>query len=1036
MSGRSGIISRMTLRGRLLWMVLAVLLPTAGLFVWIVVSTYEREVESGHERLRETTRALSLVIDRELDKRAAVARTLAASPTISAGDLRAFYDQAKAAVGSGEWVVLVENADQVLNTSVPFGTPLPRRTWTPDRPLAQGDRTEVSNLRIGPVTGKPVLAVFSGVGNVVPPRYNVGVVFSPAALQTIISDQRVPPGWIADVLDREHQVVARTPNPSRWVGSRVPADLVRAIDAAREGFIESTSLDGVPALAFYSRSPGHGWTFVIGLPEELLAGAARRAAWQAASAALVLAAFAVALAMWAGGRISRPIVALEKAARQLERDEVPDIEPTGLAEADAVGQALRRAGMQAALDLTERQQALDELRRAEESQRLLVRLNDAVRGLRDPAQVQWEVVSRVGQHFHVSRCTYGDIADDGNTLTVHRDYVDGVRSIAGQHELARFGVDIIEALRRGQTLLIADTHADSRLQDPAVRAAYDAIEARALLCVPLIREGRFVAVLSLHHRSPRAFAADEAMLIEQVAERTWFAVDAVRADAALRESRDVLSLAMRSGKMGAWSRDLVTNRVWWSRELEEIFGLDPGAFIGRIDGFRQLVHPRDEPVLSAGVMRAIVKHEDYIVEFRFRHASGDWRWMEGRGRAMYDADGKPTMLYGLGIDINARKQIEDELRRLNDELSQAHRRKDEFLATLAHELRNPLAPITNAIEILRLRDPVDGESRWARDVIDRQVRQMTRLVDDLLDVARITRGKIRLRMERVALAAVVHGAVEAARPFIEQSGHRLDIALPSQAVWLEADPTRLTQVLLNLLNNAAKYTPHGGHIAVDASTQDGLAVIGVRDDGIGIPAEHLADIFEMFSQVAPALERSQGGLGIGLALARGLVELHGGTIEARSGGAGQGSEFIVRLPVAPDARVESARDGRGLSAESSVLRVLVVDDNRDAADSLAMMLELTGHEVRAAHDGLAALAEAERFEPDVILLDIGMPGMNGYEVAMRLRETPHGRHARIVALTGWGAEDDKRRAVEAGFDQHLTKPVDPASVGAVLAPRA
>jgi len=1018
-------------------MVLAVLLPTAGLFVWIVVSTYERELESGRERLRETTRALSLVVDRELDKRAAVARTLAASPAIAAGDLRAFYDQATTAVaGTGEWVVLVENADQILNTAVPYGTPLPRRTWTPDRPLAQGGRTEVSNLRIGPVTGKPVLAVYAGVGSAAPPRYNVGLVFTPAALQAIISDQRMPAGWIADVVDREHQVVARSPNPSRWVGSRVPPDLVRAMDNAPEGFIDSTSLDGVPALAFHSRSPVHGWTFVIGVPKELLVSAARRAVWQAASAALVLAAFALALAVWAGGRISRPIVALEKAARQLERDQVPDIEPTGLAEADAVGQALRRAGMQAALDLTERQQALDELRRTEESQRLLVRLADAVRGLRDPAQVQWEVVSRVGRHFHVSRCLYAEVDDGGQTLTVHRDFVDGVASIAGPHRLAGFGADFIDSLRRGQTLAVPDTHADARLHEPAVRASYDAVEARALLCVPLVREGRFVAILALHHHAPRAFSADEALLLEQVAERTWFAVDAVRAEAALRESRDVLSLAMRSGKMGAWSRNLITNRVWWSRELEEIFGLEPGGFDGRIDAFRQLVHPRDEPQLSAGVARAIAEHGDYTVEFRFRHASGEWRWMEGRGRAMYDAEGRPTMLYGLGIDINARKQIEDELRRLNDELSQAHRRKDEFLATLAHELRNPLAPITNAIEILRLRDPMDGESRWARDVIDRQVRQMTRLVDDLLDVARITRGKITLRMERVALAAVVQGAAEAARPFIEQSGHRLDITLPPQPVWLDADPTRLTQVLLNLLNNAAKYTPHGGGITVDTSTRDGEAVVCVRDDGIGIPAEHLADIFEMFSQVAPALERSQGGLGIGLALARGLVELHGGSIEAHSAGAGQGSEFIVRLPVAVNARAEAAGLAQGAAAAASMLRVLVVDDNRDAADSLAMMLELTGHEVRTAHDGEAALNEAARFTPDVVLLDIGMPGMNGYEVALRLRETPHGRRARIVALTGWGQEDDKRRAVDAGFDQHLTKPVDPASLSTVLAPRA
>jgi CheY-like chemotaxis protein len=394
--------------------------------------------------------------------------------------------------------------------------------------------------------------------------------------------------------------------------------------------------------------------------------------------------------------------------------------------------------------------------------------------------------------------------------------------------------------------------------------------------------------------------------------------------------------------------------------------------------------------------------------------------MEGRGRAVYDAHGKPTMLYGLGIDISGRKQTEEELRRLNAELSEAHRRKDEFLATLAHELRNPLAPITNALEILRLKDPADSDTRWTRDVIERQVRQMTRLVDDLLDVARITRGKIALRREHVVLATIVHGAVEAARPFIEASGHQLAVSLPAAPIWLDADPTRLTQVLLNLLNNAAKYTPHGGRIALEASVQAGEAALVVRDSGIGIPAEYLPGLFEMFSQVEPALERSQGGLGIGLALARGLVELHGGAISARSQGAGMGSEFTLRLPIAM-APVESAAASADPAAPAR-LRVLVVDDNRDAAESLAVMLELTGHDVAVAHDGTAALEAAARLLPDVILLDIGMPGMNGYEVAGRLRQTEAGQRILLVALTGWGQEEDKRRAIEAGFDHHLTKP--------------
>jgi signal transduction histidine kinase/ActR/RegA family two-component response regulator len=366
-------------------------------------------------------------------------------------------------------------------------------------------------------------------------------------------------------------------------------------------------------------------------------------------------------------------------------------------------------------------------------------------------------------------------------------------------------------------------------------------------------------------------------------------------------------------------------------------------------------------------------------------------------------------------------------------LKESDRRKDEFLAILAHELRNPLAPVRNAVQILRAKGPLVPELQWARDVIDRQVDQMTRLVDDLLDVSRITQGKIELRKQRVELRTVVNAALEASHPLIEQCGHTLSVELPTDPIFLEADATRLAQVLLNLLNNAIKYTERGGRIWLTAECAGEQVVIRVKDTGIGIPTEMLPRVFDMFAQVERSIERAQGGLGIGLTLVQRLVALHGGTVEAKSQGLGAGSEFIMRLPLALVSDL-SAQKGSDLSAQkgaveaelpaaATLLRVLVVDDNQDSADSMAMFLRITGHEVRTVHDGLAAVEEATNFQPNVILLDIGLPKLNGYDAARHIREE-HGDAVLLIALTGWGQEEDRRRSREAGFDHHLTKPID------------
>ncbi len=387
-------------------------------------------------------------------------------------------------------------------------------------------------------------------------------------------------------------------------------------------------------------------------------------------------------------------------------------------------------------------------------------------------------------------------------------------------------------------------------------------------------------------------------------------------------------------------------------------------------------------------------------------------------------------------DLANRAAISIENASLLAALKEGDRRKDEFLAMLAHELRNPLAPIRNALHIIRMKAPnASPQVQWARDVIERQVLQLNRLVDDLLDVSRITRGKIELRKDRIDLATVINSAVEASRPVVEKLGHHLTVALPEQPVWLDADLTRISQVLSNLLNNAAKYTRGGGNIGLMAVLDSGFVVLTVKDDGIGISTEMLPRIFEMFTQADSSLERSQGGLGIGLTLVQLLVELHGGSVEAHSEGLGTGSEFVVRLPTYDARSVGDESASQGLSETLATLpkhHILVVDDNQDAAESLAILLQLTGSEVHTAHDGLEAVDAASVYHPDVAIVDIGLPRLNGYDVARRLRDE-HGDRIFLIALTGWGQDEDRRRSLEAGFDYHLTKPIGIDALKSVLA---
>jgi signal transduction histidine kinase len=505
------------------------------------------------------------------------------------------------------------------------------------------------------------------------------------------------------------------------------------------------------------------------------------------------------------------------------------------------------------------------------------------------------------------------------------------------------------------------------------------------------------------------------------------------ADRALELNRARLDYATRLSGVGFWYCDLPFDALEWDDRVKEHFFFAPADRV-TIDDFYARIHEQDRELTRSAIDASIRDKTPYDIVYRTVHpTSGEVKFIRALGGTDYAADGTPTHFDGVTVDVSEQKLDQQRLAQLNRQLREQDRRKDEFIATLSHELRNPLAPIRAAARIIASSKAAPAQQKQARQIIERQVNQMALLLDDLLDIARITQGKLQLRKETLSLVPVVDAAVEAVRPTLDAKNQQLNVSLPDEAVLLDADQLRLSQVISNLLMNAVKYSNTGGRIELEGSVQRGTLTLSVKDDGIGIAPDSIAGIFEMFSQVDGVAGKSDGGLGIGLALVKGIIELHGGRVEARSGGLGKGSEFIVRLPLAAQSTAASIPATDPGQAPSARRRILVADDNRDAAESLAMLLEMAGHEVRVAHLGRAALSAAQAFRPDTALLDIGMPDLSGYEVAESLRREPWAADIRLIALTGWGQESDRRRALEAGFDHHLIKPVDLDQLTALVA---
>jgi PAS domain S-box-containing protein len=510
----------------------------------------------------------------------------------------------------------------------------------------------------------------------------------------------------------------------------------------------------------------------------------------------------------------------------------------------------------------------------------------------------------------------------------------------------------------------------------------------------------------------------------------------VNAEAALRESRDVLSLAMRGGSMGAWSRDLATNEVWWSRELEEIVGFEEGAFARTEAAFLDIVHPDDRADVRRAVDQAVESRSDCVVEFRFQHAQGEWRWMEVRGRAVYGDDGTPRTLYGLGIDVTARKRAQAALLEAKNAAESANQVKDQFLATLSHELRTPLNAILGYARMLQT-DSIAPEKRpRAIDIIARNAAAQNQLIEDLLDISRITRGQVRLELAPVAIAAVLREAVEGVRPAAEAKQMSVVVDIDPFAGMVSADATRMQQVFWNLLTNAVKFTGQGGSVTTTLRRVGNFVEVAVADTGAGIAPDFLPSVFEPFRQGDGSLARGHGGLGLGLAISRQLVELHGGTVTATSAGPGRGATFLVRLPAHADPGSFASSSGTTLGQFSPAaladgspslagVDVLLVDDDEDTLALFRESLESAGAAVRAVTSAADALRANTDRPADLLVADLALPTMDGFELLRAIRATNPCIPA--VAVTAYARLDDRARSLAAGFQAHVSKPIDPAA---------
>ena len=1009
------------LRSRLLTIALAGILPLALVAGLGMLSIVSEQTELAKQRSLEATRLAATAVEVELSRSLNVLQALSQSPLLDDGDIDGFADMVRRVLPSvpSWYALLIVSPEGEVLRRVSLHNPPASRTIAEPRSFAEVIRTgipQVGSMSKGPggVWGVP-LRVPVHQGDTV--HYVLTAVLRPQGVADVIANRRLPAGWVNTVLDSNGLRIARSLNHEETLGMPASPTLAAILqeNSGEEGIGLSMTMEGNSVYTSFVRLQPSGWVVATGVPTEVVEAGATRVYTLYGGGLLLSLVFAVTAALFATRRINVPMRHLRRAAQAIGQGQAFQAPESEIEEIREVGRALESAAQARLSSEAERDNMLSRLELAQQDLTQQVSDLELVQDLSNRL-LQMPALGDQLQAIIDALCTlhgaaHGLLAlsDGSAALRIHASRGFSVASLAimdeAQPGLGACGI----AVQKGERVVVTDTEAAPCFSEFVSVARSEGF--RSVHSTPIRHSDNSVlGTLTVQLKEARSPTEREIRLADVVAGLAAVFIDRARAQTKAGMFEQRLQVALNSstvpfavlsphrnpaGEVDDFCFDFInltgasslrgTVDELTGRRLREVLGeaANPQALKTLLEVAR-FQQPRDLELRSTGF--------------------DSERWPFEQRLAVWFAD------------VSQAKHHEQEIR-------ESARRKDEFLATLAHELRNPLAPIRLAAGIFGSAAASDAQKLRSQQIIERQVRHMALLLDDLFDISRITLGKLVLRKEQVDLRTIIEAAIETAREKIEAKQHELVVALPANPIVLDADPLRLEQILTNLLNNAAKFTPNGGCIRITATRDGDTAKVSVIDNGLGIAREHLRLIFERFAQVPVAGTHINSGLGIGLALAQGLAKLHGADLRVRSEGLGHGAEFNLTLPVLPASTAGASRD----VSESVTLNkrlVLVADDNRDIAETMAEILRLEGHEVHLAFDGIEAFERYLQLKPEIVVLDIGMPGQRGDEVARMIRAHPTGANVRLIAITGWGQPSDREQALAAGFDIHMTKPVD------------